>query len=241
LTTRNRGPHPRDARNFHPDELPRLQTAADDLCFLLTRGYGAASATTLVGNRYRLNQRQRLALGRVCVAEQAAARRRARTLPASDLRGQAVVVDGFNQLILLESLFSGAYVFWCRDGVLRDVSSVHGSYKRVLHTTNAIRQMGFLLTSLGVRGVHWLLDRPVSNSGWLKTALLALAAEEGFPWSAEVVNNPDRAAVAHGATVISSDGWVMEEAGHWFNLGAFLLNHWSHPGLQREHWRVIRF
>ncbi|MCB0634973.1 MAG: DUF434 domain-containing protein, partial [Lewinella sp.] len=204
MPTRNRGPHPKDHQHFATEQLPRLRSAADDLCFLLSRGYGASSATTLVGNRYRLNQRQRLALGRICVADRKIEERREKSLSPAGLRGQAVVIDGFNQLILLESLFSGAYVFRCRDGLLRDVSSVHGSYKRVLQTEHAIRQLGHLLTDLGVAQADWFLDRPVSNSGWLKTELLAIAAEEGYLWSAEVVYNPDREVAARAGIAISS-------------------------------------
>jgi hypothetical protein len=50
--------------------LPRLREATADLGWLLNRGYALSSAWELVGNRYTLTVRQRMAVNR-CVCSDA--------------------------------------------------------------------------------------------------------------------------------------------------------------------------
>ena len=42
---------------LHPKWITIFKEAVDDLCFLLTRGYGENSALSIVGNRYKLNKK----------------------------------------------------------------------------------------------------------------------------------------------------------------------------------------
>jgi Protein of unknown function (DUF434) len=57
----HRGPHPVDAQLFAPENWPQLQAAVADLSWLLGRGYASVASLKLVGDRYRLDQRQRAA------------------------------------------------------------------------------------------------------------------------------------------------------------------------------------
>lgn len=198
----------------------------DDLCFLFTRGYGEPSALQLVGNRYRLNKRQRNAVMRMSCSEAEKEKRAASSCQPKELKGQIVEIDGFNLLILLESTLSGAYVFKGRDGLYRDISSVHGSYKRVLKTEEAILLVGQVFKKLEVQSVRWYLDQPVSNSGRLKTRLMELSRENDFNWEVELVFNPDKVLAESKEIVVSSDGWILNETARWFNMGAYLLENW---------------
>ncbi|MEM6698016.1 MAG: DUF434 domain-containing protein, partial [Bacteroidota bacterium] len=171
MPQRNRGKTSSDDQYFAPKWYPIFKEAADDLCFLLTRGYGKSSSLQIVGNRYRLNKRQRDALQRICSSEQEIAQRKSTAINPSTLSNATVEIDGFNLLILLESALSGAYVFKGRDGTIRDISSVHGTYKRVQQTETAMKLIGDTLKELSVLHVKWYLDRPVSNSGLLRQKL----------------------------------------------------------------------
>ncbi|PHN08122.1 DUF434 domain-containing protein [Flavilitoribacter nigricans] len=221
---RNRGQHPKDASLFGPKSRSAVLEAVEDHSHLLTRGYGTNSALELVGNRYRLNKRQRKAVMRMSASDQELRRRQSKALQAEEIRGQAVAIDGFNLLILLESALSGAYIFPCRDGLYRDISSVHGSYKRVVKTETAITLVGDTLQELGTGPVRWLLDRPISNSGRLKTFLLELSEQNHYHWEVELVFNPDKVLAEGDAVVISSDGWVLDECRHWYNLGRQIVD-----------------
>ena len=223
MTKRNRGKQSSDDQHFAPKWHPVFTQAVDDLCWLLTRGYNENSALQLVGNRYRLNKRQRQALLRVSCDKNDQTIRQSTELTSKDLKNRVVEIDGFNLLILLESALSGAYIFKARDGLYRDISSVHGSYKRVIKTEEAIILTGELLQKLEVKSVKWYLDQPVSNSGRLKTRILEIATDHQFDWSVELVFDPDKVLAKSQNVVVSSDGWILNQASSWFNLGAMII------------------
>ena len=123
----------------------------------------------------------------------------------------------------MESFLSGAYVFKCRDGLYRDISSVHGSYKRVTRTEEAILRIGNALKQWKVKGVKWYFDQPVSNSGRLKTRMHELGTIHDFKWDIELVFDPDKVLAKSEAVVVSSDGWILDQTKSWFNFGAHLI------------------
>ena len=223
MTTRNRGKHPSDNKWFAPKWYPIFKEAVDDHSFLLTRGYAPTSALQLVGNRYKLNKRQRNAIMRISSSNQEIISRNKNVCPPADLKNQIIEIDGFNLLIILESALSGAFIFKGRDGTYRDISSVHGSYKKVQKTENAILLVGNTLKSFGVKSVKWYFDKPVSNSGRLKTMLREISEANEFNWEIELVYNPDKELAESQNIVVSSDGWVLDETEKWFNLAAFLI------------------
>jgi len=225
-TTRNRGKQSSDDKWFATKWHAVFTEAVDDLCFLLSRGYANNSALQIVGNRYQLNKRQRNAISRISCSNQEKIGRQNSECKAVDLEKEVIEIDGFNLLILLESALSGAYLFKGRDGLYRDISSVHGSYKRVVKTEDAISLIGKVLKDLKVKSVKWYLDQPVSNSGRLKTRLLELSKSNGFNWEVALVFDPDKVLAKSESVVISSDGWILDQAERWFNLGAVLIENY---------------
>jgi len=97
-----------------------------------------------------------------------------------------------------------------RDRCVRDLSSVHGSYRSVDETDRAIELIGATLDELGVGSVSWILDKPISNSGRLAQRLRSVAAEHEWNWSVDVAFNPDAEIAAASALAISSDGPAMD-------------------------------
>ncbi|MDF1694645.1 MAG: DUF434 domain-containing protein [Saprospiraceae bacterium] len=224
MAERNRGKLSNDDKWFAQKWHASFKDAVDDVCFLLSRGYGENSALQLVGNRYRLNKRQRMAISRGCCSDIQSTKRRNSEIFARDLLSKVIEIDGFNILIFLESLLSRAYVFKGRDGVYRDISSVHGSYKRVMKTEEAIYIIGKILSDLDVHSVNWYLDSPVSNSGRLKTKLLEISKKHDFNWQVELVFDPDKVLAKSEHVVISSDSWILDQSQQWFNLNKLLVD-----------------
>jgi hypothetical protein len=220
----HRGEASADAAAFAPAQWPRLRTAVADLAWLLTRGYAEDSALKLVGDRHDLTARQRLAVRRCAAADQACDQRRQRELGAADLRGRELWLDGFNILLTLEVALSGGVLLLGRDGCIRDMAGVHGSYRKVEETQPALEQIGMALASLEVQSAVWYLDRPVSNSGRLKQWIAETAARHGWPWQVEVVFNPDRELImGAGAVIATADSMVLDHGGNWFNLVRHVL------------------
>jgi len=231
-TFRNRGKQSSDDKLFASKWLSILEAAVDDICFLLSRGYAENSAQQIVGNRYKLNKRQRNAVLRISCSQSARLTRSKSNCKAAVLSDTIVEIDGFNLLILLENALSDAYIFKCRDGLYRDISSVHGSYKRVTKTDEAIHLIGSVLNKHQVKQVKWYLDKPVSNSGRLKTRLLEHSKMEGLDWAVELVYDPDKVLAKSQQVVITSDGWILDHVNTWFNLGAELIEkHIENPNV----------
>ncbi len=224
MTTRNRGKEGSDDRLFGDLKMQQsLKEAVKDMCYLRSRGFAEKSSVQLVGNRYKLNARQQKALQGMSCSEQQRILRNTYTVTPKQLKDQTIVIDGFNLLIILESALSGAYVFKGADGYYRDVSGVHGTYKRVQKTEEAIQIVGNALNELEVTSVHWYFDAPVSNSGRLKTLFRETAAQYHFPWKIDLVNNPDKVLAESNHIVVSSDAWVLDRAQKNFNLAAYLI------------------
>ncbi len=221
---KHRGPHPADTQLFAADQLARLRLAAADLSWLYSRGYAEKASLKLVGDRFRLKSRQRLALMRSTCSRQAReARLEKERLPA-EAAGEIFWIDGFNLIITVESALSGGYIFAGKDGCYRDLAGIHGSYKRVTETEHAIRICGEELSRLQPQRVCWLLDKPVSNSGRLLTMLRECAEKNGWPWQIDLHYNPDTVLIKQEGIVISTDGIVLNGAGRWLNFARLLID-----------------
>lgn len=214
----HRGPHPDDPRLFDARALPILREATRDLSFLLGRGYAPDSALKLVGDRYQLTARQRSAVMRSACSDAQAAGRAARCMPPEALRGEILCIDGFNLLTTLEVALSGGVVLVGRDGALRDIAGVHGSYRQVEETAAALARVRELTVQWGVRGCEWYFDQPVSNSGRLCARVRALADEASLPWQASVVADPDAVLIDSPHVAVSADARILDGAARWTNL-----------------------
>ena len=212
--TSSRGAHPDDASLFAPAERPTLRAAVRDLSWLRSRGYGGAAAQTLVGDRYRLSRRQRNAVGRSACADAVAAHRRVRRRRPSALAGTWLEVDGFNVLITLEGALEGAYSFVGRDGAVRDVSPVQGTYRPVTDTARAIRAVAVAALHHGLRGLTWRLDDHVSNVGRL-TDRLDAQRPDGLGWKIRVQDHVDQALIDSPRPVATSDSEVLDRVRRW--------------------------
>ena len=220
---RHRGPHPKDADCFQAAEIPRLQQATDDYCWLLSHGYPPKAALSLVGNRFSLRDRQRRALQRCGAGDESCRRRRHRQVDISDLEGKPLAIDGYNALLTVEAAFDSGVLLLARDGVLRDLASMSRHYRSVQRTRTAIEAIGEVLALAGTSGVTWFLDRPVSNSGRLRHLLLDTAADHGWPWQVELSEQTDRTLIHSPAIVASADSAILDRCQSWFNLARLVV------------------
>lgn len=219
-TRRHRGPHPEDRALFGEAAWPTLQRATSELSWLLTRGYSEDASLKLVGDHHQLRERQRRAVMRAACTDAARSERKARRLPLTALRGEAIGIDGLNCLITLEAMLSGAPVFLGRDGATRDLASVHGTYRSVEETLPALTALRELLEATGVASACVYLDRPVGNSGRLRALVEEVFAHSPCPTRAELCASVDPVLVAEAPIAASSDGWVLDRAQHWVDLPA---------------------
>ncbi len=225
MNNRNRGKNTGDDTLFSSQkQIDKLKLAIQDMKYLLSRNYAEKASSELVGNHYRLKTRQIQALRGASASETQIQNRKNKELQVSDLKDKTIYFDGFNVLILLESLLSDAYIFEGSDGCFRDLSCVHGTYKRVNQTQKAIELVAEFFQKSHAEKLIWIFDKPVSNSGRVKEIILDFAKENNFDWNVELEFNPDRFLVENAEIIVSSDAWILDYSKNWFNLVKYLIN-----------------
>lgn len=211
-----------DLRDFNNENIATLRKAAEEIHFLLNRGYPIRNVIIFVGNHYQLTERQRTALSRIVSPEKSIISRKERELSAQDLNGQTVYVDGFNIIITLETIFSEAFIFRCMDGTIRDLAGLRGSYRIINKTDLALRTLAETLERLKVKKAVFYLDKPVSNSGRLKKKILDAMSGREFEAQAmtELAVDPILEKKSH---VITADAIILDRCESWFNLTDYIL------------------
>ena len=208
---------------FASEAIGDLRLAVADLSLLLTKEYAQKSALKLVGDRFSLRERQRLAVMRSACSDQQLACRSERRVELPNLAGESIAIDGYNVLITIEAAMSGGMIFKGRDGCYRDLASVHGTYRKVTETIPAVQLIGKFLLEIGAGEPLWLLDSPISNSGRLKTLIGELARENGWNWEIELLLSPDAELKKTDLVVATSDSVVLDECKSWVNLATEII------------------
>jgi hypothetical protein len=224
----HRGPHPADEKLFAPEAISDLRSALADYSLLLTKGYAERGALKLVGDKFSLTERQRMAVMRSACSDQQLANRIKKRIEAKNLTGQSVAVDGYNVLITVEAAMSGGVIFKGRDGCFRDLASIHGTYRKVTETIPAVELIGRFLQEIGTGKALWLLDSPVSNSGRLKTLIGELAEQNNWNWEIELLLSPDAMLIKTDQVVASSDSVILDGCRRWTNLAAEIITQKIH-------------
>lgn len=219
----HRGPGPDDGKLFCAEKIETLRSAVADFSMLLSKGYASKSSLKLVGDKFALSQRQRIAILRSTCSDEHLKSRLSRQLDISELAKKQIVIDGYNVLITIEAAMSGGAIFKGRDGCLRDLASVHGTYRKVEETIPAVKLIAKFLDQTGTADAIWLLDSPVSNSGRLKTLIANLATENNWNWQIKLLQNPDKELKKTDSTVASSDSDVIDNCKRWVNLAGEII------------------
>ena len=229
---KRRGKHPRDEISFHPDQIPKLLAASSDLAWLKTRGYADPSSIKLVGDRYRLNARQRTAVARSTCSDGELHSRSERLQPLAVMKNKTVYIDGFNLLTTIEAALGNGILLIGRDGCIRDMSSMHGNYRVLSDTEAAIDLIRELLQLGEPERVHWLLDKPVSNSGRLKKKLEDFFSTRGnWPTDVQLLADPDKALKKKHSEqdlVVTADSGILDQCGSWINAARKIIEK-MHP------------
>jgi len=241
METVKRGYAPKDELEFGPRSLDKLNAAAQELRFLLDRGYDVKSASTFIGNHHLLSERQRLALARMTSTSAALAERRRKELSQAP---EELVLDGFNTIITLEVALSGSLLLLGMDGTIRDLAGLRGTYRIVDKTIKAVELLLSRLETLGVNKALFYLDRQVSNSGRLRTLLLEKAAGRSVDVQVELHPNVD-GLLSRMEHVVTSDAIILDQCKSWYDLdrpliGSAIPDAWilRLDGLQEEGSRI---
>lgn len=225
LKTKRRGFDPSDSVCFSEVSVKLLRTALNEIVWLLDRGYKIKPVVELVGGHHQLTARQRIALQRAAATHCQQAHRAGTMLPMVAAHNTPLSIDGFNLIILLEVALSGSPLILGRDGVLRDLAGLRGTYGIVDKTQVALAWIGRALGTLGVPSAKFFLDAPVSNSGRLGQLILEEAAVWDVPVEVLLVKNAD-VALAGAEGVVTGDSVILDDCRSWLNLGRWIIEKW---------------
>jgi hypothetical protein len=220
---RHRGPHPRDEVLFSSQAVRRLRQAVFEFSWLLSRGYPCESSLVLVGNHHQLTERQRTAVLRCSCSDQALAGRLARQVSPADCAGRPLLLDGYNVLTTLEAALARGFLIRGRDGCLRDMASMHGTWHGVDETMPALEIAARATQHLKPSRCVWYLDRPVSNSGRLAHRLREVGKDLSSAWEVELVPDPDPLLARSTCVVATADSAVLDRCQGWLNLASLAV------------------
>jgi len=220
---KHRGAHPEDKNLFAKSAHDKLRGAVSDYSWLLSRGYADRSALKLVGDRFALTSRQRMAVMRCGCGDDILAERSAKQVKAEDLKGEPLLIDGYNVIMTVESAMAGGVILLARDGCFRDIAGIHGTYRKVDETVPAVELVGRFLAEAGAGSCMWYLDSPVSNSGRLRGLILEIADKSDWPWQVELVYSPDGILARATENIATADGEILTRCQRWHNLAREII------------------
>jgi hypothetical protein len=201
----------------------RIKSAIEDFRLFSDRGYRRDSILRFVGDRYQLTGKERLLLHRCVYGKKEAAARRRKQADVKAVKGRRLAVDGYNNLITLESFLQGKLLVYCDDGFIRDLSEVHRRYRINPATEKALNLMAETLKSLRIGAVKVFYDSQLSRSGELAALTRRVLAAWGLEGDATAVRRGDTSVLAWSRLAASSDSVIIQKAWKVLDLAGFIV------------------
>jgi len=204
-----------------------LRDAALDIRYLLDRGYPQKGVVEFVCNHYRLDEESRYLLSRAVLSHEVSEKRKAKFLPCDKIKGNSIIIDGYNILIGMESILEKK-AYLCDDGVIRDIKGVFSNYKVSESTETAIELILHFLKESSPDQVCFLLDSKISKSGLLARTLRNKMLELGLKGDARTSKHVDYDLKSSKYIVVSSDGVIIDEAEKVLNFLSCIVSRFRH-------------
>jgi len=188
-----------------------LKKAAVDIRYLLDNGYPPKSAVGFVCDHYRLDGESRHILSRMVIAGSISEKRRQKFLPCDKIRGEDIIIDGYNIIIGMESILEKKAIL-CDDGVVRDIKGVSRNFRTCEITHKAIELILSFLKEKSPSHVFFILDSQISRSGELAKVLAEKIVRSGLKGNANTSRHVDHDLKCSYYIVASSDGVIIDAA-----------------------------
>lgn len=198
------------------------ENAAEDLRYLLSRGYGRISAVKFVGDKYKLDKPQRLLLYRGVYSPEGAAAHRKKLVGTNDVQQEKLSVDGFNVLLTVNSELKGIPNYLSDDGFVRDVSEIHSSATKA-NLSKPVQLTISALKDLEVAKVYIIFDRLISKSGELSKQVFEELRANSVAGESLTAESADFEVLKRGEIAASSDSIIIDKADRVFDLAAYVI------------------
>ena len=204
------------------DELHRLARGVRDLRYLLNHGYPRDSAVNFVSNHYRLPLEKRHLLARCVFSRREVIEHRKKIVGAREVMGKNLGVDGYNVLIIVESILGKEQVVRCDDGFIRDLRALFGKYRMSPKTSRALTELFPPIVGAKPKWVDFLYDEQVSRSGELAALTREQLKRFGIQGDARTLAEVDRG-IRGFDVVASSDRGIIGRAKAVWDMPAEVL------------------
>jgi hypothetical protein len=197
--------------------------ACAEFKYLREKGYPEKATLKLVGDRHRLTRVQRNSMFRGIVVESVAVPRRNKIVLPEGVRGSSLGIDWYNVLITLESYLRGSAIFISDDGIVRDSSETHGSYRSSELTVRVLQEIAGELEVMAPSRIDVFLDAPIAFSGLMADEVRLMLAR--IPCTAEVsvVHSADYPLKGYDGIVATSDSVILDSAQRVIDLPRSIL------------------
>jgi hypothetical protein len=200
-----------------------FRNACGDFKQLRDKGYPEKATLKLVGDRYALTREQRNCLFRgITTSDRADARLRKLASPR-EMTGARLGIDWYNVLITVESYLRGVTLFISDDGVVRDSSATHGSYRWSEVTERALGEIVAAVETGHPARIDVFLDAPIAFSGVMAGELRERLPACGCAVSVSLSHSADYPLKSFDGLVASSDSAVMDRVSRVIDLPRCVL------------------
>ncbi|MBN1797789.1 MAG: DUF434 domain-containing protein [Spirochaetales bacterium] len=202
-----------------------FRQAVTDYRYLKNKNYSDKSSLKLVGDRYRLSKIERNCLLRGIVDTTTSIKRKNKLIGSEQIAHQHLGIDWYNVLITIESYLKGHFLFLADDGVIRDTSAIHGSYRQSKITERAIEIIGNTLVIIKPKEMSIAIDSPISHSKEMADDLRRRFNKLlTMPCFLSLAHSADFELKRYRGVVASSDSVIMDSAEKIFDLAHFSLH-----------------
>lgn len=201
----------------------RVKKAVQDYRYLLNRGYPRSASLNLVSARYVLSREERMLLYRCVHPDREAELVKAKLVEPPDIEGQTLIVDGYNVVLTIRAWMRGDTVYLCDDGVVRDLSGVHGKVRYDDAFQRALEEMLYSASLLKPGRLEVFYDKQVSRSGELAAATRRLLSDLRLDGAAATSNRNDTRIIGAPGIVSSSDIVILTQVPNIFDLAGYTI------------------
>jgi len=191
--------------------------------YLLEKGYPEKATLKLVGDRHRLSRVERNCIFRGVMRATVAENRAKKIVTEADVVEQPIAIDWYNVLITVESYLKGVPLFLAEDGVIRDASATHGSYRHTAVTDRALEEIMAVIAMLGPARIDAYLDAPIAFSGLMAERVRERLRDIACPSEVSLAHSADYPLKNARGIVATSDSVILEKAPRVLDLARCVL------------------
>ncbi|MCX6741513.1 MAG: DUF434 domain-containing protein [Candidatus Parcubacteria bacterium] len=194
--------------------------AAEDMSYLLNRGYPRKTALNLAVNHYKLGKRRRNYLVRCVFSDKEIKDHKSGHIPPEKMSGKDIVVDAYNVLITVESILCEKEIVMGMDGFLRDISAVFSSYNYTENSRCSLKAVLEAISSYKPRTAQFILDSQISRSGELAEHIRCELKRYGIAGDALTNRNADHEIKEQNRITLTSDSAIIEKVDNAVDISA---------------------